>query len=119
MVKHIHQPEANQEKAVPKTELLNIDFDLYTDGDQEFKVELIELMINNLKELQWALGMNLEVFKKVCHKIKSTIAILSCKTLNEVIEDLSSADTTDRWRKTNVVKELCDDIIKSLEAESN
>ncbi len=118
MVQNIHKPEVNEEK-VPNAKLLNIDFDLYTDGDQEFKIELIDLMISNLKEMQWSLGMDPEVFKKVCHKIKSTISILDCDILNRMIEDLNRADLKDRCSKANLINAMCDNIIKNLEEDSN
>lgn len=104
---------------VPNAKLLSIDYDLYTDGDQEFKLELIELMISNLKELQWSLGSTNDVFKKVCHKVKATLSILNCSILNTMVEDVNNASQDDRNAKCNLFSALCDDIIKHLNEESH
>ncbi len=117
MVKNNMKQELNKAGVTPDSKLLNIDFDLHTDGDAEFKIELIDLMINNVRELQWSLRINTEVFRKVCHKVKSTVIILNCEVLNGLIDELKSEDMENRWSKTNSLSVLCEDIVSQLEKE--
>jgi hypothetical protein len=61
---------------------LLIDFDAYTDGDAEFKGELVALMIDNLIELEETVqragkGNDLKLFDAVCHKVKATVEMLA------------------------------------------
>lgn len=97
---------------------LFIDFDTYTDGDNEFKMELIELMIDNLHELQALLrtqNVDAHLFHKVCHKIKPTLDMLADKELLDTVEQLKVM-ITDPARLTFLDK-LCVDIIESLKKE--
>ncbi len=72
-----------------------VDFELYTDGDPEFKKELITLMIDNLSELKLAGRQSLEVqntevFSKACHKIKITLVMLADQELQAATEALTN-----------------------------
>jgi hypothetical protein len=70
---------------------LFIDFDAYTDGDDDFKKELIVLIIDNLRELQQILSPNshdIQVFHKVCHKVKATLVMLDDSEMMVTIEQL-------------------------------
>ena len=104
---------------------LFINFDQYTDGDADFKKELIYLMIDNLKEVQTSLKEaaqknKLEIFEKTCHKIKPTLSMLEDKDLLESIQTIKSkfAGDTDRDAWVNNFTVACSQIIKSLERES-
>jgi len=96
---------------------LYIDFDAYTDGDQEFKKELIVLIIDNLHELKHMLRPQLhdiQVFHKVCHKIKATLVMLNDVEMMDIIEQLKIM--TNHSQLTQLDK-ICDDIIESLDKE--
>lgn len=101
---------------------LFINFDQYTDGDAEFKKELIYLMIDNLKEVQHSLveaakNNKLEIFEKTCHKIKPTLSMLEDKDLLESIQSIKTEFSNNvgkgEW-VTNFTM-ACNQIIKSLE----
>jgi hypothetical protein len=101
---------------------LFINFDLHTDGDNDFKKELIVLMIENLRELIWAQERahrqnDLSFFLKACHKMKSTLAMLDDNELQLVIKELSDpALNLDGQKPARISKfnQLCEAIIKSL-----
>jgi hypothetical protein len=104
---------------------LFINFDQYTDGDADFKKELIYLMIDNLKEVQSSLKEasqknKLEIFEKTCHKIKPTLSMLEDKDLMESIQTIKSKFTNNTDRDAWVINftVACNQIIKSLERES-
>jgi hypothetical protein len=104
---------------------LSIDFDLYTDGDLEFKKELVVLMIDNLRELQQSLKAadqqnNLDIFRKTCHKIKPTISMLDDQDLNVNIDEMYAdfSNVVTRQERNATLHSLCAGIIQSLEKES-
>ena len=73
--------------------VLSIDFDLHTDGDEEFKHELITLMIDNVKELRGALERSLkqndiQSFHVCSHKIAPTLGIINDQEFLEIIETI-------------------------------
>lgn len=95
---------------------LFVDFDQHTDGDQDFKKELIVLMIDNIKELEQSLKAaekDLEIFSKVIHKIKPTLAMLEDPDVNKAIENIKADN--DRQAEINVLRKLCAEIKISLE----
>jgi hypothetical protein len=100
---------------------LFIDFDLHTDGDQDFKNELVTLMIDNVRELQrayQALAKNgHESFLKAAHKMKSTIEIINDKDLSDIVAKFSDAEEVKKSGNAAVFNSLCDDIVNSLEQE--
>lgn len=95
---------------------LFVDFDQHTDGDQEFKKELILLMIDNIKELEHALKFvekDLETFTKVIHKIKPTLAMLEDPDVNKSIENIKAGK--DKQTEINTLRKLCAEVVRSLE----
>ena len=93
---------------------LFIDFDAYTDGDDDFKKELIVLIIDNLRELQQILSPNsydIQVFHKVCHKVKATLVMLDDSEMMETIEQLKIMTN---HSQLNLLDKICEDIIESL-----
>lgn len=104
---------------------LFIDFEQYTDGDAEFKRELITLMIDNLKEIQDALKEAaqrnmLEIFEKTCHKIKPTLSMLEDKDFIDTIQCIKTefSNSTKKEQQISAFNTTCHQIIKSLEKES-
>jgi CheY-like chemotaxis protein len=72
---------------------LFIDFELYTDGDDAFKVEFTQLMIDNLHELKESIQQSLrsnngELFSLKYHKVASTIEMLNDAELTEGLDAL-------------------------------
>lgn len=104
---------------------LFINFDLYTDGDADFKKELIYLMIDNLKEVQSSLveatqKNKLDIFEKTCHKIKPTLSMLEDNELMASIEVIKShfANNEEKTSWVASFTTACNQIIKSLEKET-
>ena len=105
---------------------LYINFDQYTDGDADFKKELIYLMIDNLKEIQNSLveaakNNKLEIFEKTCHKIKPTLSMLEDKDLLQSIQSIKSefSNSTEKTQWVTSFTTACNQIIKSLQKETN
>jgi hypothetical protein len=105
---------------------LYINFDQYTDGDTDFKKELIVLMIDNLNELQNSLKEatqknSLEIFEKTCHKVKPTLSMLEDKDLTETIHLVRAqfSNPSGKDERFTAFTITCHQIIKSLERESN
>jgi len=104
---------------------LFIDFDSHTDGDTDFKKELISLMVENIRELQQALYRadqqnDYSIFSKTCHKVNATIGMLDDKDLTEMIEQMSDpvASRDEKKQRVASLSTLCDEIVKSLEKEA-
>ncbi len=96
---------------------LFIDFDAYTDGDSEFKKELIELMIDNLNELKSTLYNAAEkndapLFHRVCHKVKATLHMLEDRELLDTIDGLKVM-INDPVR-IEMLNKICVEMIESL-----
>ena len=104
---------------------LHIDFNLYTDGDEVYKKELIALFIGNLKELQFAQQQSAEqqdqkIFLIAGHKIKTTLSILNDDELTAWVGKLSQPISDDSiWppKEGPRLNEICAEIIHSLEKE--
>jgi hypothetical protein len=99
---------------------LAIDFDLYTDGDPEFKSELTVLMLDNIKELQQALSEagkinDAEIFRKTCHKIKPTLSMIDDAEFNDIIEVLKCQIHNQNC--ISVFGTISNGILRALEAE--
>lgn len=80
------------------TRPLNIKFELYSDSDADFKLELVELMINNLRELQRSFyrafySSDPTIFQRICHKVKSTLTLLDDEEFMHTVERLKNALT--------------------------
>lgn len=102
---------------------LFVDFELYAEGDAEFKKELITHMISNLaelkQELQVAISQNdLKIFRVACHKYHTTVSMLADPGLDAAIESIkegiSGPDAEEKIERFNF---LCMVITKSLEKE--
>jgi hypothetical protein len=96
---------------------LFIDFDLYTDGDEEFKQELIDSMIDNLVEMQQVLQEASQrndagLFQGVCHKIKPTLEMLADVELLDTVGKLKVI-VTDPANIT-LLNGICKGIVQSL-----
>ena len=101
---------------------LFIDFDLYADNDPDFKLELIQLMIENLEELQQAFILSvrqndLQIFIKACHKVKTTLCMLADGELDAIVEDLKVPGINPE--KVSLFNKLNVEIINSLSAEKS
>lgn len=95
---------------------LFINFDQYTDGDNDFKKELVTLMIDNIRELKEALetaGQDVQFFQKVTHKIKPTIEMLDDKEFEDLILQVKTA--VDRQPAIASLQVICSQIISSLQ----
>jgi hypothetical protein len=108
------------EVAKAPTKPLSIDFDLYTDGDSDFKNELVVLMIDNIKELKQSLveaskNNNPEVFRKVCHKVKPTLSMIDDAEYNDIIEVLKCQIVNQNC--IQLFNKLSDSILKNLQTE--
>jgi hypothetical protein len=99
---------------------LHIDFELYTDGDQNFKIDFISLLIDNLKELlnslQEAVAQNdIENFRYTVHKVKPTLLIINDDELTALANNISTEDFT--FNTESEFAMICKEVIKSLEHE--
>jgi hypothetical protein len=99
---------------------LSIDFDQYTDGDAEFKSELVVLMIDNIKELKQSLSESIKVggpdlFRKTCHKVKPTLSMIDDAEYNDIIEVLKCQ--VNNQNCISVFNNLSDNILRNLETE--
>jgi len=111
--------DTSSQKKAPIT----IDFDLHTDGDEEFKRELVTLMIDNMKELQESLRQSIargtfQLFRECCHKITPTINILDYKQFTDVINEIKNeVDENKRKNAIATCNQLSEEIITSLQHE--
>ncbi|GHN00792.1 hypothetical protein WSM22_22810 [Cytophagales bacterium WSM2-2] len=102
---------------------LFIDFQVYTDGDLEFKNELISLMINNIHELrQTILTGSQELFLSVSHKVKATITMLDDSELSGMMDEFRSlvkaqVTPTELSEKRLLLSGICSEIVESLAFE--
>jgi hypothetical protein len=115
-------------RSIGEAKPLNIDFDLYTDNDEDFKHQLLILIISNLNELQQAMFFSLqnnevESFSKASHKVHATLVILEDPELDYAIAEmkatlaLSPENNDSVLQKVSVLEELCNGIIISIEKE--
>jgi CheY-like chemotaxis protein len=89
--------------AEPVHHKINLDLDLYTDGDEALKQELITHMIANLEELYQAVREidgegAAEKLNGILHKIKPTIIMLEDNQLIEALAHLKMSDVTNHRR---------------------
>ena len=107
---------------------LFINFNLYTDGDADFKKELISLLIDNVRELQQSLLSTAQnasnFFLGVLHKVTSTVGMLCDKEFSEMLEEIkmmcTSGQTGELFHtKVNRFNNLCDQVVESLRAASS
>lgn len=98
------------------TRALYMDFEKYTGGDEAFKVELVTLMIDNLRELYDAVAVSLmckdyAVYRRTCHKVNSTLSMLDDRELMIVVEEVKHEPNKE---KISALLQLCTDITESL-----
>jgi len=89
---------------------LNIDFDQYTDGDAEFKQELVSLMIDDIGELQKSLGQATAsndpgIFLRGCHKSKTTVEMVNDKELTLLLAEMEEQIIQDKYRRSAVLQD--------------
>jgi hypothetical protein len=100
---------------------LFIDFDIHTDGDQDFKNELVTLMIDNVVELKTSFAsidrLGHESFLKAIHKMKATIEIINDKELSDLIARFRNEDEARKKGSSAIFESLCLEIIHSLQQE--
>jgi hypothetical protein len=99
---------------------LSIDFNVYTDGNDDFKKELVVLIIENLQELKDILPVAFQqndplLFERVCHKIKPTLEMLEDQELLSTIGQLKVMFTD----QINITKLdiVCTELMESLSKE--
>lgn len=109
------------------TKKLNIHFDTYTDGDQNYKLELINLILANIRELQQAVhnAYHLKQFhsyQNTAHKVKSSILLLNDPELTRLFEEVKaifkSIDSDPGIDKVNYFIKSLAEILRSLEKEA-
>ncbi|HYG20202.1 MAG TPA: hypothetical protein VD816_14790 [Ohtaekwangia sp.] len=99
---------------------LFIDFDLYTEGDKDFKQELISSMVKDLDELQQASKRSCQqndptAFHTAIHKVKATVTMLDDPELIHAIEDLRSAFSASIQSKALAsFHNICSEVMTSL-----
>jgi hypothetical protein len=108
---------------------VSIRFDLYNaSDDNQFKLELISLMICNIAELKDSAhasysAKDVVIFEKIVHKAKATTSLVDDKDFTNAIyefrEDLSQNASCPDVKKLNHLNEICESIICSLETEKN
>lgn len=104
---------------------LSIDYDLYTDGDEVFKKDLIVMMIENLQELQQAITVadkqnSAPGFFTSVHKVKTTLTMLNDRDLDAaLVEAQSEGFFTSAGRDATVITviRVCNEIIRSLQKD--
>lgn len=94
--------------------------DAYTEGDPDFKVVLMKLIIENLQELKLSLATAIQqndstLFSKACHKAKTTLLMLNIDKLSNTSEELIK--TIQAQDKSREFIDLCDDLIRNLADE--
>jgi CheY-like chemotaxis protein len=121
----IIQYHLNTKVEDPAQRELFIDFNVYTDGDDGFKHELITLMIGNLEELNIAVlntrsNDDKNELHRITHKVKATIAMLNDCELTEMISVLEAIDVNETGYKEvkNKFLNLNEIIIARLQEEA-
>jgi CheY-like chemotaxis protein len=106
---------------------LSIDFELYTDGDEQFKSELVLMLIDNIRELRQALKnaipQGAQLFFETFHKVTTTVSMLNdiefTDALNHLRDHLKSKHAIDHFfqGKMAFVESRCETIVKALQKE--
>lgn len=106
---------------------LKIDFDLYTEGDQEHRKELASLLVSNLKELQSSVSdavctSDSHLFKSALHKAKVSLSMLEDAELMSTTEVIGRAleyriGHESLQVSTMQFNSLCKAIIEALECD--
>ena len=103
---------------------LFIDFELYSEGDKDFKRELIASMINDLEELQQAsrrscLQSDPAAFHTAIHKVKATVTMLNDADLISAVENLRNAlPASVQSKELTSFQNVCSEVMASLRKEN-
>jgi len=107
---------------------LKIDFALHTDGELPFKIELMQMLGDNLVELRASLEESLKSgdpspFLNTSHKVASAITILNEPDMGSAIEQIKKyMKQHDRHAMAEHVSrlhEIMDDVTRAMEHEIN
>jgi DNA-binding response OmpR family regulator len=105
---------------------LYIDFDQHTDGDPEFKRELVSLLIADIAELQKCLvtairSNNPDIFLKGCHKSRTTMEMMNDREFSLILQELEERIVQEKYLRSAVLEEqillfnkLSTDVLESL-----
>jgi CheY-like chemotaxis protein len=106
---------------------LRIKFDLYADSDDGFKIELLQLMMINIRELQQACykafySADARTYQAISHKVKSTLILLDDREFTYMVDDLKHSFITGTKQellqeKVDKFNFLSESIMKTLEQE--
>lgn len=106
---------------------LKIDFTLHTDGEPFFKIELMQLLSDNLAELRSSLEQSLKSgdpapFLNTAHKVASAVSILNEPDLGSALEHLKrcmkEGDKHSMAEHVSRLHEITYDIVRALEHET-
>jgi CheY-like chemotaxis protein len=114
--------------AASKSRPLHIDFALHTGDDPVFKVELLQLLIDNLNELRRSIDLTLNSgdilsFKSTSHKVNSMFGVLNDKEIDDSFlrlkQLMAAADLGASALRPNVAtfERIANDVIRSMENE--
>lgn len=105
----------------------NINLDFYAEGNVDFKRKLAALLILSVQELQRALDYSLskndpEVFKRACHKEKTTITILGSSDFFMLTLEITACisatkDSSSLNPQLKLFTDFCRQATKELEKE--
>jgi CheY-like chemotaxis protein len=129
---YTHTPvAANSSTPAGDRRPLKIDFDLHTDGDPVFKMELVQLLMENIAELRQSLDTAVkqndpQTFLKTCHKVYTAISMLNDSDLTYIVDKIrtmmrGAIDPTDKTLLADVaiLNNIGEAVWKSLEVELN
>lgn len=82
--------------------VVELDPNLFSDGDAKFRHKLAELLVTNLDDLHHALHQTLEmhdatIFQKVCHRSKSAIMVILNPGFADVVREICDLLTLRPW----------------------
>lgn len=118
-----------QDESITEKEFIPSNLDIYSEGDPEFKRELADLLIKNVDALtdsihQYLNTKDVELYKQVYHRCKTTISMLGDREFNSVTEEIyqiflvPSLDQKLKMKnKIDRFLELAESVTKGLEEE--
>lgn len=127
MFRKINQYTMETAHASSEFRPLHVPFENYTDGNPRYKLELIQLIMANLRELQNAIHRayhlkEFYLYQNASHKVKSSIALLNDQELTSSFDYIKSIfknkDSDPGIERVNKFIRLLADIIKSLDNEA-
>ena len=127
MHRKIDQYTSETSFSQPGTKKLYINFGNYTNGDSRYKLELINLIAANIRELQQAVHnayhlKQIHVYQNTATKVKSSVLLLNDSELMLLYEEVKiifkSIDNDPGIEKVNQFIKCLADVLKSLEWEA-